>query len=256
MKQHILISNDDGINAKGLRALIEVASYFGDVTVVAPEVGMSGMSHAITMTTPLILRTIKQSEGVNVYACQGTPVDCVKIAMDYLMKEPPTLILSGINHGSNSNMSVIYSGTMGAALEGAMYGIPSIGFSILTHSAKADFTACKKIAKSIIQKVLNENKNPFLCLNVNIPTISYEEIRGIKVCKQAMGCWYEDFEKNTNPRGTDYFWLTGSFKPNDCSDIENDENYLADNYVTIVPIKADMTDYKQLSNMQDWKFDK
>lgn len=254
MRQNILISNDDGINAKGLRALIEVASHFGDVTVVAPEAGMSGMSHAITMNTPLYLRTIKQSNSISAYACHGTPVDCIKIATDYIMKSPPTLVLSGINHGANSNMSVIYSGTMGAAMEGSMYGIPSIGFSILTHSPKADFTACKKIAHMIIEKVLSENKNPKMCLNVNIPNIPFEEIKGMKVCRQAVGFWYEDFTKQTNPRGLDYFWLTGEFHPSCPEATDDDEYVLNQNYVSIVPVHTDMTDYIQLEDMKKWSF--
>lgn len=254
MKQNILLSNDDGINAKGLRALIEVASQFGDVTVVAPEVGMSGMSHAITMNTPLYLRKVRETETVKVYACHGTPVDCIKIAMDYLMKEPPTLVLSGINHGSNSNMSVIYSGTMGAAMEGSMYDIPSIGFSILTHSPQADFTAAKKIASAVIERVLNENKNPRLCLNVNIPNVPYEEIKGILPCRQAIGYWFEDFTKQTNPRGVDYFWLTGEFNPSNPDAKDDDEYLLSQNYVSIVPVKTDVTDYDQLEAMKTWSF--
>ena len=254
MKQNILISNDDGINAKGLRALIEVASRYGNVTVVAPETGMSGMSHAITMATPLFLRKIKDTESVKVYACQGTPVDCVKIAIDHLMKEPPTLVLAGINHGSNSNMSVIYSGTMGVAMEGCMYGIPSIGFSILTHSQTADFTASKRIAATIIEKVIAENKNPFLCLNVNIPTLPYDEIKGIRVCRQSMGCWFEDFVEHTNPRGLNYFWLTGSFKASEIGATDDDEAMLSQDFVSIVPVKTDLTDYAQLDEMKKWEF--
>lgn len=254
MRQNILISNDDGINSKGLRALIEVASEFGDVIVVAPEAGMSGMSHAITMNTPLLLRLIKESPSVKVYACQGTPVDCIKIAVDYIMDQPPTLILSGINHGANSNMSVIYSGTMGAAMEGSMYRIPSIGFSILSHSPTEDLSACKKIARTIIEKVLSDNTNPSICLNVNIPTIPYEEIKGIKVCRQSLGCWFEDFTKHTNPRGQDYFWLTGAFHPIEPDANDDDETLLGQNYVTIVPVKTDITDYEQLKRMQEWRF--
>lgn len=254
MKQNILISNDDGINAKGLRALIEVASNYGNVTVVAPETGMSGMSHAITMSTPLLLRKIKDTDSIKVYACQGTPVDCIKIAIDYIMEERPTLVLSGINHGANSNMSVIYSGTMGAAMEGSMYGIPSIGFSVLTHSPTADFTACKRIAATIIEKVISENKNPFLCLNVNVPTLPYDKIKGIRVCRQSMGCWLEDFVKQTNPRGQEYFWLTGSFHPNEIGVTDDDEAMLSQDFVSVVPVKTDMTDYTQLDEMKKWEF--
>ncbi len=254
MKQRILISNDDGINAKGLRALIEVASHYGDITVVAPEAGMSGMSHAITMNTPIYLRTIKKSENISIYACHGTPADCIKIAIDYIMEEPPTLVLSGVNHGANSNICSLYSGTMGAAMEGSMYGIPAIGFSLCSHSATADFTATKKIARKVIDAVLANNSNNYLCLNVNIPNIPYEEIKGIIPCRQAMGVWKEDFCKHVNPRGMEYFWLTGDFYPENPNDKEVDDYHLLNNYATIVPLQSDNTDHKQLSNMKDWNF--
>lgn len=252
MRQRILISNDDGVNAPGLQALIEVAMEYGDVTVVAPEHGMSGMSHAITMKTPLFLRKVRQSEGLMVYACQGTPVDCIKLAMDNVLTEEPTLILSGINHGSNSNMSVIYSGTMGAAMEGSMYSIPSIGLSILTHAEDADFTACKAIAHKVISKVINNPITEKLCLNVNIPNIPLEEIKGIAVCRQSLGCWKEDFVKRISPDGRDYFWLTGDYYPSEPESTDNDEYFLKNNYVAIVPVQTDLTDYKSLNKMKDW----
>ena len=251
-KQNIFITNDDGINAKGLRALIEVASEFGKVTVVAPEYGMSGMSHSITMSEPLFLRKIKISEDAVVYACQGSPVDCVKIAVDYLMKKKPTLVLSGINHGANSNMSVLYSGTMGAAMEGALYSIPSIGLSLLNHEPTADFTTAKAIAKRIIKGVLEQNRNPKICLNVNIPDIPLEEIAGIKVCKQATGCWIEEFEPKLNPRGNEYFWLVGKYVSDEPECQTNDEWALRHNYVSVVPVQTDLTDYRQLDTMHQW----
>lgn len=251
-KQRILISNDDGVNAPGLWALAEVASQFGEVIVVAPEHGMSGMSHAITMKSPLFLRKVRESEGLKVYACQGTPVDCIKIAMDNVLQEEPTLILSGINHGANSNMSVIYSGTMGAAMEGSMYGVPSIGFSILTHAEDADFTACKVIAKKVIEKVLSRTDTDSLCLNVNIPNIPLEEIKGIITCRQSLGCWKEDFVKRNSPDGRDYFWLTGDYYPSEPEATDNDEYALRNNYVAIVPVQTDLTDYKALNRMKEW----
>ncbi len=255
MRQRILIANDDGINAKGLRALIEAASHFGDIVVVAPETGMSGMSHAITMSTPIYLRTVRESETIRVYACHGTPADCIKVAVDYLMEEPPTLILSGINHGSNSNICSIYSGTIGAAMEGSMYNIPSIGFSLESHSAKADFTAATKIARKIIETTLNNVKEgEYLCLNVNIPNVPYEEVKGIVTCPQAMGVWKENFVKNTNPRGMDYFWLTGDFYPYNPEDKNVDVHHLANNYVTVVPLQPDMTNHKQLEELKNWGF--
>lgn len=252
MKQNILITNDDGINAKGLRALIEVASEFGKVTIVAPEMGMSGMSHAITMTNPLFLRRIKIADSVEVYACQGTPVDCVKIAVDSIMEEAPTLILSGINHGSNSNVSVLYSGTMGAATEGATYNVPSIGFSLTSHLANADFTAARYYVKEILEKVLQHNCNKSLCLNVNIPSIPSEEIKGIKLCRQANGFWQEEFDKKLDPRGREYYWLVGKFINIEPEAADTDEWALRNGYVSIVPVQVDMTDYKTLKKAETW----
>ena len=252
MKQNILITNDDGINAKGLRALIEVASEFGKVTIVAPEMGMSGMSHAITMTNPLFLRRIKIADSVEVYACQGTPVDCVKIAVDSIMEEAPTLILSGINHGSNSNVSVLYSGTMGAATEGATYNVPSIGFSLTSHLANADFTAARYYVKKILEKVLQHNCNKSLCLNVNIPSIPSEEIKGIKLCRQANGFWQEEFDKKLDPRGREYYWLVGKFINIEPEAADTDGWALRNGYVSIVPVQVDMTDYKTLKKAETW----
>lgn len=254
-RQRILITNDDGIYARGLRSLIEVASAYGEVIVVAPEHPMSAKSHAITMDTPLVLREIKNSENAKVYACMGTPVDCTKIAIDYLLKDnPPTLVLSGINHGANSNTSVIYSGTMGAATEGSLYNIPSIGFSITNHDPKADFLAAKSIAKTVIEAVLTQNHKSNLCLNVNIPYIPLSEIRGIKVCRQSLGCWIEKFEKRVNPNGKEYFWLSGGFQNHEADAVDNDEWALANNYVSIVPVQTDMTDHAEIDVLNKWNF--
>ncbi len=254
MRQRILISNDDGVNARGLAALIEVAVEFGDVTVVAPEAAMSGMSHAITMNTPIFLRTIKQSNELSIYACNGTPADCIKMASDYIMPQEPTLVLSGINHGNNSNICSLYSGTMGAALEGSMYGIPAIGFSLDSHSASADFEASKLVVRRVIRSIIEKNIQSALCLNVNIPNVPYSEIKGIISCRQATGVWKEEFIKHTNPRGVDYFWLTGDFAPHQPEATDVDDYHLAQNYVTVVPIQPDMTDHAQLEKMKNWKF--
>ena len=254
MKQNILIVNDDGINAKGIRSLIEVAVDFGKVTVVAPETAMSGMSHSITMNHPLYLREVRKTPRVEVYACYGTPVDCVKIANDYVLKEPPTLILSGINHGSNSNLSVIYSGTMGAATEGSTYGIPSLGFSLLDHREKADFTGAMHYARLIIREILERNRDPHLCLNVNIPNLPVEDIRGVRVCRQTRGFWREDFEQLSDPRGRSYFWLIGRFVNSEPEAEDTDEWALEHGYVSVVPVHVDMTDYRELDVMKKWDF--
>lgn len=251
-KQRILITNDDGINSKGLRALINVASEFGDVTVVAPEQGMSGMSHSITMFNPLFLRTIKTTPELNIYACDGTPVDCIKVAVDAIMEEMPTLILSGINHGANTNLSVIYSGTMGAATEGSTYRIPSIGFSNISHNINCDMSAAMKYVRQIIEMVIKSNTNPSMCLNVNIPDIPYNEIKGIKFCRQTMGYWKEEFDKKKDPRGREYYWLVGSFINSEPNADDTDEWAIKNGYVAIVPVKTDMTDYNQLENLKLW----
>lgn len=253
MKQNILITNDDGVASKGLRALIEEASRFGRVTVVAPEQGMSGMSHAITMSNPLYLRKIRQRDDVAVYACSGTPVDCVKIAIDYVMKDDaPTLVLSGINHGANSNISVIYSGTLGAATEGFSYGISSIGFSLTDHDTEADLTAARHYVRSVLATVLERNDNNALCLNVNVPALPLDEIKGIRVCRQTKGYWMEEFVRKTDPRGRDYYWLTGKFVNLEPDEPDSDEWALANGYVSVVPVTVDLTDYKQIEISRDW----
>lgn len=251
-KQRILISNDDGVNAKGLKELIEVALKFGEVTVVAPEQGMSGMSHSITMNQPLYLRKVQETENCRIFACEGTPVDCINLAVDVVMEEMPTIILSGINHGANSNISVIYSGTMGAATEGAAYSVPSIGFSVTTHDEDADFEASKHYAEIIIRSIIENNDNKNLCLNVNIPDIPLSEIKGIKTCRQTKGYWKEDFLRHSNPRGKEYYWFKGKFLNQEPLATDTDEWALDNKYVAIVPVKVDMTDYSQLEKTKNW----
>ncbi len=208
----IFITNDDGVNARGLKAVIEVARRFGRIIVVAPEVTQSGMSHAITMYRPLMLRTIEKSDDLTIYACSGTPVDCVKMGYDYLFSgERPALNISGINHGSNSAINVLYSGTMGAAIEASFYGSPSVGFSLDDHSQDADFDASAIFAEKLIGDILGARINEPLCLNVNIPAGRPEQIKGHSICRQNQGYWKEEFYCRQDPRGKDYFWLTGSF---------------------------------------------
>lgn len=249
MKYNILITNDDGFDSKGIDALTKVAMKYGKVTVVAPENAMSGMSHAITMNNPLFIKRIKESEELTIIACNGTPVDCVKVAMDYIMTEKPTLLLSGINHGSNSNISVIYSGTMGAAREGAMCNVPSIGFSLTSHDTEESLDAAMKIVEKILDKILPYNKNQNMCLNVNIPTIPYSEIKGIKFCKHALGFWQEEFEKHISPYQREYVWMKGRFISNETPMQDSDEWLLKNGYVTIVPIKINYTDYDELTKL-------
>ncbi len=251
-RERILITNDDGINSKGLRALINVAREFGDVVVVAPEQGMSGMSHSITMYNPLFIRTLKIEDDLKVYACEGTPVDCVKVAIDALMPEPPTLVLSGINHGANTNMSVIYSGTMGAAREGSTYNIPSIGLSHISHDVNKDLTVAMHYTREVIKAVLANDRPEYLCLNVNVPDLPMNEIKGVKFCRQAMGHWVEDFDKKSDPRGREYYWLVGSFRNRDKDATDTDEWAVNNGYVSIVPILQDVTNYSTLDCISHW----
>ena len=244
----ILVVNDDGINAPGIRALISVAKEFGEVLVVAPDKPQSGMGHAITLDSTLHINKI-DIDGITAYSCSGTPVDCVKIAVNKLLDRKPDIIVSGINHGSNSSINVIYSGTMSAALEGALEKIPSIGFSLLNHSVEADFTASKYYARKIISQVLKSDFSNEMCLNVNIPNLSTDLIAGVKVCRQAKGNWEEDYDERTDPMGRTYYWLSGNFVIADTGE-DTDEWALANNYVSVVPIQPDITDYKLSNNIK------
>ncbi|MDY0197442.1 MAG: 5'/3'-nucleotidase SurE [Tenuifilaceae bacterium] len=241
-KPVILVTNDDGINAKGIKALAEMAKQFGRVVVVAPDEGNSGMSHAITIKHPLRLKKHNWGDDIEAYSVNGTPVDCVKLAINQVFKHKPDMLLSGINHGSNSSVSVFYSGTMAAAIEGCLYDIPSIGFSLLDYMSDADFSGAIKFGKQIIQNVLDNGIRNGVCLNVNVPAIPKDEIKGIKICRQNMGTWREEFDKRTDPRGTDYFWLTGYFQNDEPQAIDTDEYALSNGYVSIVPVSIDLTD--------------
>lgn len=248
----IFVTNDDGVNARGLKAVIEVARKFGRVIVVAPEVSQSGMSHAITMSSPLYLRTVEKSDDLTVYACSGTPVDCVKMGYDYIFAdERPALNISGINHGSNSAISVLYSGTMGAAIEASFYGAPALGFSLNDHSSDADFEASTIFAEKLIGDILNANIREPLCLNVNIPVGHPDEIQGHKVCRQNKGYWKEEFYCRKDPRGKDYFWLTGDFFNLEPDATDTDEWALAHGYISVVPIQVDMTNYRQVESLKE-----
>ncbi|MFI3314663.1 MAG: 5'/3'-nucleotidase SurE [Rikenellaceae bacterium] len=252
-RERILVTNDDGINSRGLDLLINIAKEFGDVIVVAPEESMSGMSHSISMYKPLFLRSVEQSEGVAKFACNGTPVDCVKLAADAVMlKNPPTLVLSGINHGANTNLSVIYSGTMGAACEGSTYNVPSIGFSLVSHDVDADLTASEHYVREVIKMVLRNREAESICLNVNIPNIPLSEIKGIKFCRQTKGYWREDFQKRYDPHGREYYWLVGSFINTDDAPEEGDDWAISNGYVSIVPVLIDVTDYSKLAKIKNW----
>ncbi len=246
----IFVSNDDGFYAPGIRALIEVVEKYGDVIAVAPESAESGMSHAITIKQPLRLKQVYSKPGVSMFKCNGTPVDCVKLGLNQVVPRKPDIMVSGINHGSNASISVIYSGTMGAAIEACLNGMPSIGFSLLDHSPNADFEAAKYYAEIIFRQILKNGLPEYTSLNVNIPKIVLEQIKGIKICRQTHGIWKEEFEKRIDPHGGEYFWLTGNFKNFEKNNSDTDEWALENNYVSVVPIQADFTAHHVIKSLK------
>lgn len=248
----ILVTNDDGIGAGGLRALIEVARPHGRLFVIAPEEGQSGMSHAITVKYPIRIRKIEEDGGMVIYSSNGTPVDCVKLALSKLLDRRPDMILSGINHGSNSSTSVIYSGTMAAAIEGCINGIPAIGFSLLDYSPDAQFESIKKYAGIVLEKALEKGLPEHVCLNVNFPVNTYHKIKGIRICRQNKGLWREEFDHRRDPQNRDYFWLTGEFLNLEPDAADTDEWALRNNYVSIVPTHVDLTAYNALDHIREW----
>ncbi len=254
----ILVSNDDGIEARGLKHLIAIAKNYGDVFVVAPEKGQSGKSHSISLIEALRIRRVEVGEEYNLIAVSGTPVDCVKLAINQLLPRKPDLMLSGINHGSNSAISVIYSGTMGAAIEASLYGIPAIGFSVQDHSKNADFSLVDENAHIIIEDVLKNGLPNQVSLNINFPVIDKKSFKGYKVCKQTTGVWKEEYDKRYDPYGGEYYWLTGEFSNHEIDNTESDEWALNNNYAAIVPTKIDFTEYKTIELLKSrltYKYD-
>jgi 5'-nucleotidase len=250
----ILITNDDGVSAPGLRALIEVMTEIGDVAIVAPDKPQSAMGHAITINNTLHLNKIsKDTDAIIEYSCSGTPVDCVKIAVHEILKRKPDLCVSGINHGSNSSINVIYSGTMSAAVEAGIEGIQAIGFSLLDYDWNADFDQIKSFIKTITLEVLTNKLPEGVILNVNFPKLKEKEIKGIKICRQANALWMEKFDKRKTPQGKDYYWLTGEFVNQDKGE-DTDEWALANGYVSIVPVQFDLTAHHAIQNLtkRDW----
>lgn len=252
-KPTILITNDDGITAPGIHALIDEMKKIGHVVVVAPDSPQSGMGHAITIHNPLRLDKVNIHPGTEAYQCSGTPVDCVKLAVNKILHRKPDLCVSGINHGSNSSINVIYSGTMSAAMEGAIEGIPSIGFSLSNFKLDADLTAAKKYVHSIASSVLSSPPVRDLLLNVNIPNIPSHEIRGIKICRQAVGKWKEEFDERLDPNQRKYFWLTGKFVNPDNGE-DTDEWALANGFVSVVPVSFDFTAHHAIPLLNNLKW--
>ena len=247
----ILVTNDDGIHAKGLRELVDVMQFFGEVIVISSEIPMSGKSCAITVDQPLRSSEIEKISGVTTYKSSGTPVDNVKLSFNGLFKRSPDFVVSGINHGANSSISIIYSGTMGAAMEGCLHGIPSIGFSLDDFDANADFSKAKIVVAKVFQSVIENGLPAYTCLNVNIPK---GKPKGIKVCRQTHGKWIEEFDKRTDPHGRDYHWLSGHFKNFEEDSAETDIWALENGFASVVPVTLDMTCYKTFSKIKTWKF--
>jgi len=251
-KPLILVSNDDGITAPGIGFLVEVMKEIGRVVVVAPDSPQSGMGHAITVGNSLRLDKVDVFDGVEAYECSGTPADCIKLAKHYVLKNvKPDLVVSGINHGANTSVSVLYSGTMSAAIEAAIEGLPAIGFSLCDFKQDADFSHILPLVKKIASEALQAGIPQGVALNVNFPAISEQPLKGIRVCRQANARWQEDFDQREDPYGRKYFWLIGDFVNEDKGE-DTDEWALAQNYVSIVPCQFDLTAHHALSQLNEW----
>lgn len=248
-KPLIFITNDDGYEAGGINALIDSVRDLGEIVVLAPDGPRSGMSSAITSLSPLRMNLLEESQDLKIYSSTGTPVDCVKLGISEICGREPDLLLSGINHGSNAAVSVLYSGTMGAAMEGCIFGIPSVGFSLLDHSSKADFEEAKKFTRKISEQVLEYGLPKGTCLNVNIP--KGNAIKGIRVCTQTSGRWVEEYERSKDGAGKDVYWLTGRFRNDEPQNPATDEWVLQNGYISVVPTKVDLTDHDFLARIRN-----
>jgi 5'-nucleotidase len=251
-KPLILISNDDGITAPGIRALIEAVKPLGDLVIVAPDSPQSGMGHAVTISKPLRLDKTNIYGDIPAYQCSGTPADCVKLAVDKVLHRKPDLLVSGINHGSNSSINVLYSGTMSAAMEGAIEGIPSVGFSLCNYAYDSDFSLAQKVAQRIAKNIIQNGLPQATLLNVNIPYVADMDFKGLKVCRQAIAKWQEDFDERQDPNGRKYYWLTGKFLNMD-KGVDTDEWALANNYASVVPVHFDLTAYHAIQSLNTWE---
>lgn len=246
---YILITNDDGADAKGIEVLTRLMCQVGNVVVVAPDGPRSAQSNALTVTHPIRFKKIEEKPNLVRYSCTGTPTDCVKLALNEILDREPDLLVSGINHGSNSAINVIYSGTMGAVLEGCENGIPSIGFSVCDHSLDADFSFFESYVLKIVAATLENGLPHGVCLNVNAPQ---GPIAGVKVARQCDGRWTKEFAKRTDPHGKAYYWLTGNFENHELQSEDTDEWALAEGFVSIVPTKIDLTAYEALKFVENW----
>ncbi len=249
MKPLIFITNDDGVRAKGIAELIEMARPFGDVLVIAPNSVRSGNSNALTMEVPVIYKLLRQEPGLTIYECTGTPTDCAKLAF-YISDRQPDFLFSGINHGSNTAINVIYSGTMGAVFEGCVRGVPSVGFSLCDYKEDADFSFCKPIFAQIAAKVMRDGLPHNVCLNVNAPI---GQPKGVRVCRQADGYWDEEFALGQSPAGKNYGWMTGYFVDREPEKTDTDMRAINEGYISIVPTCVDMTAHAALQQLSDYE---
>ena len=248
----LLISNDDGYQAKGLQDLVEMISDYGDIIVCAPDDARSGYSCAFSATIPLRLHQRECRDGVEVWSCNGTPIDCVKIALAELCPRRPDMIIGGINHGDNASVNAHYSGTMGVTLEGCMKYIPSVAFSLCDHREDADFEPLRPLIHEIIQRVLHEGLPLGVCLNVNFPLLEESGYKGVRVCRMAKGTWGQEVTKCHHPRGYDYWWMVGSYT-NDEPEAEDTDNWaLTHGYVAITPTQIDITAYQAMDKIKSW----
>lgn len=247
----ILVTNDDGITAPGIAALVEAVKHLGDIVVVAPDSPQSGMGHAITVSEPLRLDKVKMFKDVLCYETSGTPADCVKLAVARVLKHKPDLVVSGINHGSNASINVIYSGTMSAAVEACIEGIPAVGFSLLNYGHDADMTSAGKVARLISERLLKNKLPTSTLLNVNIPYVPYHELKGIRICRQANAKYEETFDERVDPHGRKYYWMIGDFKNYD-KGVDSDIWALENGFVSVVPVHFDMTAHHAIATLNSW----
>jgi len=247
----ILITNDDGVDAPGIKLLIELLKPYGNLIVVAPDRGQSAKSHAITLHGPLYLNKLRDEEGLKIYSSNGTAVDCTKLALNEIMDKKPDFLFSGINHGTNSSISIIYSGTMGAALEGCIHGIKSVGFSVLNYSPNPDFSVVRKFGDEIIKRIITTDIMPEgACINVNFPDVKPKKINGIKVCRQAKSSWIEEFEKRQDHENREYFLLKGYFKNHEPDAKDTDDWALKNKFISIVPVMVDFTHHDNIEKLK------
>lgn len=245
----ILISNDDGYQAKGINSLLDMVRDLGDVIVCAPDGGRSGKSRAFSMSA-LTMNKISEDGNVQVWSCSGTPVDCVKMAYHQICPRKPSLVLGGINHGDNASTNAQYSGTVGIVIEGAMKGIPSIAFSLCDYSSDADFSPMAELVRKLVKKVLTEGLPHYTCLNVNYPLT--DDFKGIRWCRMAYGHWRKEVVKREHPSGhMDYYWMSGYYQNDEPDSTDTDAWALANGYAAITPLTVDLTDHKALEELEN-----